>query len=186
MGLSTGARLVTLTTLALVVGMVGAGWLGDRIDKRLIIVVAMGLPHVGDAGAGGGDDAVGPLALAAALQGFGWGARGPLTQALRADYFGTASFGKIMGFSAMIIMMGMTAGPLLAGYIYDETGSYTPAFLVLAGASVVGRAVLHLRAAPGPAGSQRRRCALDRAAGGRSGGRGSRRGTLTRGPVLAA
>ena len=39
----------------------------------------------------------------AVLHGWAWGARGPLMQAIRADYFGTASFGKIMGISTMIV-----------------------------------------------------------------------------------
>ena len=129
--LGTAAQMVTLMTAMLVIGMVGSGWLGDRIDKRAIIVVAM-LGHLVAMLLLAWASAVLLVALAAAIQGVSWGARGPLTQALRADYFGTASFGKIMGFSSMIIMMGMTIGPLAAGAVYDLTGSYTPAFIFMA------------------------------------------------------
>ena len=129
--LGSAAQMVTLMTAMLVIGMVSAGWLGDRLDKRLIIVVAM-FGHLGAMLLMAWASAVALVAVAAALQGVSWGARGPLTQALRADYFGTASFGKIMGFSSLIIMMGMTIGPLAAGGIYDLTGSYTPAFVSMA------------------------------------------------------
>ncbi len=129
--LGTAAQMVTLMTAMLVIGMVGSGWLGDRIDKRAIIVVAM-FGHLTAMLIMAWASAVLLVALAAAIQGVSWGARGPLTQALRADYFGTASFGKIMGFSSIIIMMGMTIGPLAAGAVYDLTGSYTPAFIFMA------------------------------------------------------
>ena len=129
--LGTAAQMVTLMTAMLVIGMVLSGWLGDRIDKRTIIVVAM-LLHLTAMLLLAVASEVLLVALAAALQGVAWGARGPLTQALRADYFGTASFGKIMGFSSLIIMMGMTIGPLAAGGVYDLTGSYTPAFVFMA------------------------------------------------------
>ena len=133
LGISLGAaaQMVTLMTAMLVIGMVGSGWLGDRIDKRLIIITAM-FGHLAAMLLMAWASAVLLVALAAALQGVSWGARGPLTQALRADYFGTASFGKIMGFSSLIIMMGMTIGPLAAGGIYDLTGTYTPAFVFMA------------------------------------------------------
>jgi MFS family permease len=90
------------------------------------------------------------VAFAAGLQGLAWGARGPLTQALRADYFGTASFGTIMGFSSLIIMMGMTAGPLVAGVLYDRTGSYTMGFLVLAAAAAAGAVCFLFATKPPP------------------------------------
>ena len=37
------------------------------------------------------------------LHGLAWGARGPQMSALRADYFGTTSFGPIMGISSLVI-----------------------------------------------------------------------------------
>ena len=70
------------------------------------------------------------LVASAILHGAAWGCRGPLTNALRADYFGRASFGKVMGFSSMILGLGTMAGPMLAGVMYDMTGSYRAPFLI--------------------------------------------------------
>ena len=53
------------------------------------------------------------------VNGLAWGVRGPLQQAIRADYFGATDFGKIMGFSSLIIMMGMVIGPFLAGWMAE-------------------------------------------------------------------
>ena len=58
--------------------------------------------------------------------------------AIRADYFGRASFGAIMGFSSMIIMLGMIFGPLIAGVMADQTGTYTAGFTLLAALAGVG------------------------------------------------
>jgi MFS family permease len=66
------------------------------------------------------------------LHGLAWGVRGPLMQALRADYFGSTSFGKIMGVSSLVVMLGMICGPLLAGTLADVTGSYQLGFTILA------------------------------------------------------
>ena len=119
------------------VGMAIGGWLGDRFNKRLIASVAM----VGHS--------VGLLILAYAsnhlmiwvfvvLHGLAWGARGPLMQALRADYFGSTSFGSIMGVSSLIVMTGTVLGPLIAGILADQTGSYRMGFTIIAGITFVG------------------------------------------------
>ena len=47
--------------------------------------------------------------------------------AMRADYFGAKSFGTIMGFSSLIVMLGMSLGPVIAGYAADVTGDFCSA-----------------------------------------------------------
>lgn len=112
------------------VGQLFGGYFGDIYDKRLLVTGAM-LGH-----------SSGLLVLAVAtnalliwvfvaLHGLAWGIRGPLQQAIRADYFGATDFGKIMGFSALIIMLGMMIGPITAGLIADATGSFRLAFAIL-------------------------------------------------------
>lgn len=112
------------------VGQLIGGYFGDIYDKRVLVTIAM-LGH-----------GVGLIVLALAesvamiwlfvlFHGLAGGVRGPLQQALRADYFGATDFGKIMGFSSLIIMMGMMIGPITAGLIADQTGSFRLAFAIL-------------------------------------------------------
>jgi MFS family permease len=65
--------------------------------------------------------------------------------ALRADYFGPTSFGTIMGFSSLIVMLGMSGGPIVAGYMADVAGNYQGSLALLAGFAVLG-SVLFLAA----------------------------------------
>jgi MFS family permease len=119
------------------VGQLLGGFLGDRIDKRYIAATAMfghaaGLLLFAHAGSRWMVWAFVPL------HGLAWGARGPLMQALRADYFGAAAFGKIMGFSSLVVMFGMIFGGLVAGVMADAFDSYTPGLTVLALLSATG------------------------------------------------
>jgi MFS family permease len=92
-----------------------------------------------------------PMVVAfAVLHGLAWGVRGPLMQAMRADYFGTASFGVIMGLSSLIVMFGNTAGPLVAGILADRTGSYEAGFTVLAVLAGLGSIFFLLAVRPPP------------------------------------
>ena len=121
-----------LMTAFMVIGQVVIGGiLGDRLNKRMVIIIAM-CGHT-----------VAMLLLAfsfnivmiigfVVINGLAMGTRGPLIQAMRADYFGRQSFGKIMGFSSMVMMAGMIIGPVVAGISYDLTGSYQRGFVILA------------------------------------------------------
>ncbi len=74
------------------------------------------------------------------LYGVGMGAVMPMTPVLRARYFGRKSFGTIAGWSRALTIPVGVAGPVLAGWIYDSTGSYQVAFEIFAitlGISVV-------------------------------------------------
>ena len=147
--LQTAAAITALTTVFLTVGTVVGGWLGDRFSKRLIIVFAM-FGHM-----------VAMLLVVffssflalvgfAVIHGFSWGSRGPLINALRADYFGRASFGKIMGVSNALIIIGTITGPMVAGYMYDTTGTYQVGFDVLAAMSGAGSIFFVLAKRPRP------------------------------------
>ena len=68
----------------------------------------------------------------ALLHGTAWGLRGPMMQAMRADYFGRSSIGMIIGISSLITMFGQIGGPLIAGIFADYTGNYRTGFTVLA------------------------------------------------------
>jgi MFS family permease len=48
------------------------------------------------------------------------------------ECFGLKSLGTIFGMLAISAVIGGAIGPLLAGYIFDSTGSYYPAFIIFA------------------------------------------------------
>ncbi|MGB1188802.1 MAG: MFS transporter [Pseudomonadales bacterium] len=135
--LGHAALMVTLVTACQLVGQLLGGVLGDRFDKRLICVLCM-IAHTGAllllAFASSQVDVV----MFAVLHGLAWGIRGPLMVALRADYFGAASFGTIMGFSSLIVMLGMSFGPLVAGLFADYYGNYQLGLTVLALTAFLG------------------------------------------------
>ena len=51
---------------------------------------------------------------------------------------GASSFGTIMGFSSLISMLGMSIGPIFAGYMADVYGDYELGFLIIASSAFVG------------------------------------------------
>ena len=141
-GVQTTAWVVTVYTAVSIVFQLAGGYIGDRIPKNVALFAFTGL----QAGA------VVILVLAPSLEmifvfailfGAGFGGRTPLTTAIRGDYFGRASFGKILGISTLPMnAMLLVAGPM-AGFMRDELGDYDLAFLSLAGLNAIG-AVLFL------------------------------------------
>ncbi len=145
--LTTAGLFVAVLTGFQLIGQLLGGVLGDRFNKRLICVLCM-FGH-----------AAGLVLLAYAtdlwmvlgctvLHGLAWGIRGPLMVALRADYFGPSSFGTIMGFSSLIVMLGMSGGPLYAGYLADLYGDYQLAFATLALSALAGACCFALARPP--------------------------------------
>lgn len=133
MGFSLGraSAIVAFMTAVTAIAQVVGGFLGDRFNKRLIATIAMFGHSAGLLALAWGGSLFWVIAFTL-LHGLGWGMRGPLMQAIRADYFGRKSFAQIMGFSSMITMIGMMSGPIIAGLMRDRFGNYEYGFTVLA------------------------------------------------------
>lgn len=126
------ALVITLLTGAQIGGVL-LGWLiGDRYDKRYLSAGCMLAHGVALLLLTYGHHATSMVAAFAVLHGMAWGLRGPLMQAIRADYFGRNAIGMILGLSTLIIAIGQVAGPLVAGVLVDLTGNYRAGFTVLA------------------------------------------------------
>ena len=69
---------------------------------------------------------------------------------LKLDYFGARYYATITGYNSLLVMIGMTAGPLFSGILHDLTGDYRYAFLTLAGVAVVASVAAVLARPPGP------------------------------------
>ena len=134
--IEAAAFAIMLQTVAQLCGVGIGAWIGDRYDKRRISALCMlghmtGLLCLTYADIGGTTSAAMIVAYAI-LHGSAWGLRGPMMQALRADYFGRSAIGMILGLSFMIMVIGQIGGPMIAGIMADMTGNYRAGFTTLA------------------------------------------------------
>ena len=129
--LQLAAAVVTAQTVTNLIGRPLGGWMADRTGSRFVIFLAM-IGH-----------ALALLLLAygharwmvfafALLNGLAWGVRVPVIVSMRAEYFGSRSFGSIMGMSSMVVTAAAVVAPVVAGLAFDAFGSYTLVFTVLA------------------------------------------------------
>ena len=123
------------------------GVIGDRYSKRYCLIIFGCLQSIGVATA----TSVSTLSSAflfAVVYGFVFGARAPITTAMRGEYFGRTSFGKIMGISAMPMMVMTMVAPVVAGQMFDSQGDYRQAFLYIALLGFIGSLVFYFARAP--------------------------------------
>lgn len=123
------------------------GFLGDKVNKRAIVGVAMCF-HAGGLLLMTWVDSSLAIGAFVVMHGLAWGARGPLMQAIRADYFGTTDFASIMGWSNIIVTIGVVIGPLLAGVLADTTGDYQLGFTAIALLALAGNVFWVLASPP--------------------------------------
>lgn len=148
-----GHTLGFASTVALVlpmmflIGTLLGGPFGDRYSKRWLAVGCM-FAHAGAIAMLANVSSTPLILVAAVVHGLAWGLRGPQMAALRADYFGSESFATIMGVSNAVIIIGTISGPIIAGFVYDQTGSYRIGFDILAALAVAGSAFFILAPAP--------------------------------------
>ncbi|MEZ4553293.1 MAG: MFS transporter [Dehalococcoidia bacterium] len=135
--LGAAATLTTIMTAANFAGRPLGGWLANRVGSRLVILGCM-LLHAASLIALAYGTAMPVLVAFAVGNGLAWGARVPVIVTMRAEYFGTKSFGSIMGLSSSVVTVASVAAPFLAGLSYDITGSYTFGFTALAIAAALG------------------------------------------------
>ncbi len=86
------------------------------------------------------------LYLYAVLLGMGVGIATPTFGASVADIFHGRAFGSILGFTYIGLGVGGFIGPWLAGRIYDATGSYDLAFVLMLGFIALGAVAVWLAA----------------------------------------
>ena len=72
----------------------------------------------------------------------GWGCNFPIRAALLMQHFGRSNFGTIFGFSMGMTALGAIIGPFLAGWVFDNWGSYHAAWLLFAGLVFVASAIM--------------------------------------------
>lgn len=64
------------------------------------------------------------------VMGFGGGSWLPILSMLVSTNFGLASYGAIFGAASLLFNLGVSTGPLFAGWVYDSANSYYWAFVI--------------------------------------------------------
>ncbi len=131
-GISSTAARLTLMFISIInlLGRFVLGFLADMVDKRWVLAVTYVMIGLGT------------LAFAAvhqlwqvvfflALYPAGHGGTVPVRLALLGDYFGRRSFGSMMGLTMTLTAIFGIVGPIFTGWMFDVTGSYRWAFIII-------------------------------------------------------
>jgi MFS family permease len=125
----------------------GMGWLGDILDKRRLIMGLLLALSVSVLLMGYTAHAV-VFTSCMVIYSLSYGGLASLQEPIRADYFGTRAFATIQGVSRSVTTAGTFMGPIIAGFFYDLTKSYTMAFAIFAFVSLVSILCMFLAKPP--------------------------------------
>ncbi|MDJ0626816.1 MAG: MFS transporter [Rhodobacter sp.] len=144
MAQAAAAGLLSVIGAASVAGRLTVGTLVDRIGGRNAYLICLGCLAASMA-ALAGTSAAGALFLVMAAYGFAHGGLFTVVSPTVAEAFGMRAHGAVFGGVIFFGTIGGSIGPILAGWVFDRTGSYQPAFLTLmAGAALALGLVLTL------------------------------------------
>lgn len=134
---SMTANSVGLLIMSSILGRLGCGTIGGKIEPRFIwsgglLALAVGLFTLSVATQ---NWQVYGYALCA---GIGFGASYVSMANIMGNYFGPESFAPLLGILTTIICVVGAASPALAGIAYDQFGSYAPAFNAFIALALVG------------------------------------------------
>ena len=120
-----------------IIGNIVLGGIGDRIGNKLVCIISfilmaaslLWLISVKD---------VAMFYLCTMIFSFAVGGCTTTESPIVAIIFGLKSHGLLLGIVSFCFTIGAALGPVVTGYIFDLTGSYQVAFLILVFAGVVG------------------------------------------------
>lgn len=136
MSRTNAALVATAIPLLSLIGRFVAGWLGDIYNKKYLMagtycLIGMGMLAFSYAPIGWA------ILLFLALFSSGTGGNATLRGAIVSEYFGVASFGKVLGIIMGASAIGGIIGPALAGWTFDTLESYHLIWLAFSGLTII-------------------------------------------------
>jgi MFS family permease len=130
---STSGLVATAVPLTSVLGRLSFGWLGDKFSKRLVAATSFIMIGTGVlCFAYASTTQIWLLVPFIIILGIGYGGTNSILPVLARENFGRTHFGSVYGLMEGIGAMGGIVGPVLAGWTYDNWGSYQVIWLLLA------------------------------------------------------
>ena len=127
----TAASLLTILGFCSIIGRLTAGIFSDRIGAKPVLFIGLalqGLTMLWIAGA----DTLWMFYIFAVLFGVAYGGNLVMVPKLTASIFGAESMGSVYSGISVGDGIGFIIGPVLAGYIYDVSGTYSYSFWLTA------------------------------------------------------
>jgi MFS family permease len=130
-------------------GKITFGWLTSRFSVRYVVMLCFTLQLIGlfilmQI------NTIAMVWLFVIFFGFAMGGIPTILPLATEDIFGKANFAVLYAFVNMVVMGASTAGPPLAGFIYDATGSYSTAFSIFAATYLVSIVIVYFAWGPYP------------------------------------
>lgn len=148
-GFST--KVLTVFGTSAMIGKLLFGWLSDRFDKRLIMLLATINLTIGSAILRVMDMNPAQLAMIyAVVYGVGFSGAFTMIQVMIAEYFGGKSYPKILGMFTMIDTLAGSAGAIVLGSIRTASGSYVPSFTLMVALGVISVVCVIVMRKPAP------------------------------------
>jgi len=146
----TAAGLLSALGIFSIAGRLLSGLISDRIGARPVLAAGLLVQGAMMLWLAKTDSTWG-FYLFAAIIGLSYGGTVVLIPKLTSHIFGLGSMGAIFGALSVADGLGYGTGPLMAGYIFDQTGSYQISFFIVAAALAVAlAATLALKEEPAP------------------------------------
>jgi MFS family permease len=153
MGMDAAFSIRILTTFGIssITGKLLFGWLSDRFDKRIIMLLATVNLTIGSAILRVMDTDPTRLAIVyAVIYGVGFSGAFTMIQVVIAEYFGGTSYPKILGIFTMIDTLAGSAGAITLGSIRTASGSYIPAFTLMVALGAISVVCVIIMRKPAP------------------------------------
>jgi MFS family permease len=132
----TAGGILGMMIFASIPGRILFGFLGDRIKKNKLLAATMIIQGIGVLVLAFASSIIHVYAFVV-IYGLTYGGCIPLLMAFRGDIFGRKNFAQMSGIMSPFRMIGNVVGPVLAGYLFDVTGSYKVAFVSFAALAVM-------------------------------------------------
>jgi len=135
------ALLISVFAVSAAIVKVGSGLLLEIMDRRLLMLASTTVMLLATVVLSWWSDYV-MLLIACCLVGTALGCMLPSAPALVADYFGSVSFGAIMGGMYVATGISSIASVAFVGAVFDRMGNYNAAFMTFVGLSVLAAAAV--------------------------------------------
>jgi MFS family permease len=138
---SGSANIISLVLFASLAGRVLMGWLADIFPRKYVMIliymiVASAIPMLLL------PEFTGRIYIFAVIFGLGLGGDYMIIPLMAGDLFGVRTLGRIMGIVLVADGVAEATSPMMVGYLFDATKSYTSGFIVLICIALTGAVIV--------------------------------------------